>query len=147
MPKSLSLFKGVLCIINEKYSSIYHILNVWEVSRPAYFPRAAGNTLMPSIALGRWHRVIERIELFQAPHRNCSGQLTDQILHYCLITKFNKKNTWFLFSLLYFKHFFFQMRCDIFKVIDREQDVTICKYWPINKFVFRPMSKISLIDR
>ena len=40
---------------------------------------------MRSIALGRWPRAIERIELFPAPRGKYSGLLTSQTLNNCII--------------------------------------------------------------
>ena len=40
---------------------------------------------MRSIALGRWPRAIERIELFPAPRGKYSGLLTSQTLNNCIL--------------------------------------------------------------
>ena len=45
---------------------------------------------MRSIALDRWPRAIERIELFPAPRGKYSGLLTSQTLNNCILFNLGK---------------------------------------------------------
>ena len=47
---------------------------------------------MRSIALDRWPRAIERIELFPAPRGKYSGLLTSQTLNNCILFNLGKKH-------------------------------------------------------
>ena len=62
-----------------------HLFNVWEVNKPEYFPRDAGNSPMLSITRGQRPRATERIELFPAPRGKCSGLLINHTLNNCFI--------------------------------------------------------------
>ena len=64
------------------------LFNVWEVNRPEYFLRDAGNSSMLSITQGQRPRAIERIELFPAPKGKCSSLLTNHTLNNCFIIYF-----------------------------------------------------------
>ena len=74
------------------YSSVNFLLFVhysdiiWEANKPEYFPPGEGNSSMRSIARG------QRIELFPALRRKCSGLLTYQTLNNRFITEFQLRH-------------------------------------------------------